>query len=279
MKQWRSTYVEQAEIFQLILLANLYGQQRSERLFFQGGTAIRWCYGGSRFSDDLDFETHLDQDEIRNLLRKALPGIKRDLTASLGAGKFELQTELCRAPLCIIWAKFGPVNFRGKIAVKLEFQQSLQTMTPETQLLILGTLPAITDRIQSGRLKTRANTILTVETLPEIMAGKVRALLERESYKGRDFWDIWYLGYSQQVKIDAEILARKLQMYTFTLRRSKADVLRALANDSGPVIEAIAEDLKRFVPAQTFTALVKTEFAPLMATVREMLANVPDAVF
>ncbi len=279
MKQFRSTYIEQAEIFQLILLANLYGQKTSESFFFQGGTAIRWCYGGSRFSEDLDFETHLEEDEIRTLLRKALPGIKRDLTANLGPGKLELQTEGCRKPLCTIWAKFGPADFRGKIAVKLEFQQARRDMIPDTQMLILGTLPSIAERIRNGRLETRGNTILTVETLSEIMAGKVRALLERKNYKGRDFWDIWYLGYSLQVKIEAEILARKLAMYTFTLRRSKAEILRDLAGDSGPVVEALAVDLKRFVPAQTFAALEKIRFEPLMTTVREVLANVPNAVF
>ncbi|RJQ65698.1 MAG: hypothetical protein C4530_00190 [Desulfobacteraceae bacterium] len=280
MKQHRQTHVDLAETTQLILLANLYGQRASEKLFFQGGTAIRWCYGGSRFSEDLDFETHLNRDEILDLVDKSVPGVRRDLTANLGPGKFELQTKHCREPLCVIWTKFSPENIRGKIAVKLEFQRSRSDLTPETQLLIFGASPVITERIQSGRLKTRDNAILTVETLPEILAGKVRALLERENYKGRDFWDIWYLGYSRQVKLHPEILPRKLQMYPFTLRRSKSDILRAVSGDrdSESVIKAITDDLKRFVPGRTYAVLEKAGFAPLMDAVREVLADVPEDI-
>ena len=279
MKNWRPTYLEQAEIVQLILLAHLYGQTASESLYFQGGTAIRWCYSGNRFSEDLDFETHLDQNEIKDLIRRALPGIKRDLTASVGPGKFEMQTDRCHEPLCTIWAKFAPGGFRGKIAVKLEFQQARRDMTPETQPLIFGTLPAVADRIQSGKLKTRDNTVLMTETLAEIMAGKIRALLEREHYKGRDFWDIWYLGFSRQVTVNAAVLARKIRLYPFTQRRSKEDILAALADDRGPIIQAISDDLKRFIPPAAFTALEKSGFTPLLTTAGEVLANVPDDLF
>jgi predicted nucleotidyltransferase component of viral defense system len=280
MKQWRPTYIERAEMIQLILLANLYGQAASNQLFFQGGTAIRWCYDGSRFSEDLDFETHLAPHALKDLFRKALPGIRRDLSATLGTGKFELQTDRCREPLCIIWAKFTPGNFRGKIAVKLEFQQSRIDMTPETQLLIFGMLPEISNTIQSSRLITRNNAVLVVETLPEILAGKVRALLEREHYKGRDFWDIWYLTGSRQVKIDADILARKLLQYPFTLRHAKKDLLLAMEDGAnGPVTKAIADDLRRFIPMETFTALENSAFSPLVSAVREVLLDVPDAIF
>jgi predicted nucleotidyltransferase component of viral defense system len=281
MKRWRPTYIAQAELVQLILLANLYGQSASNQLFFQGGTAIRWCYGARRFSEDLDFETHLPPHAIQGLFRRALPGIKRDLTATLGAGKFELETERCLEPLCTVWAKFSPANSRGKIAVKLEFQQSRLDMTPETRLFIFGMQPAIVDIIQSGRLKTRDNAVLVVETLSEILAGKIRALLEREHYKGRDFWDIWYLCDSRQVKIDSDVLERKLCLYPFTLRHPKTDILKALRDNrpDGPVIKAITDDLRRFIPTETFTALENSKFAPLLSAVQELLLNVPDTLF
>ncbi len=271
--------MNQAETLQLLLLANLFGQRASAGIYFQGGTAIRWCYGGSRFSEDLDFETHLEQDELLTLCRKAMPALKRDVAANLGPGAFELRAEGCREPLCTIWARFSPRNSRGKIAVKLEFQQARRDLTPETQLVILGTLPSIAEHIQSGQLTTGLNAILTVQTLAEIMAGKVRALLEREFYKGRDFWDIWFLGYSRQVEVDPEILARKLAMYPFTLRRTRAEVFRDLEKDSGPVVQAIADDLRRFVPTPTFAALEQVGFQPLITTVRQVIARVPDAVF
>ncbi|MDY6954821.1 MAG: nucleotidyl transferase AbiEii/AbiGii toxin family protein, partial [Thermodesulfobacteriota bacterium] len=58
-----ATYSERkartSELLQLVLLDDLYAQSRSERIIFQGGTALRWIYGGARFSEDLDFVTDL----------------------------------------------------------------------------------------------------------------------------------------------------------------------------------------------------------------------------
>jgi predicted nucleotidyltransferase component of viral defense system len=74
MKSYHETYIRKAEIAQLILLHQLYSQPGSQELIFQGGTALRWCYGGSRFSEDLDFVTLLGADAIRaklNRMRKA----------------------------------------------------------------------------------------------------------------------------------------------------------------------------------------------------------------
>ena len=38
--------VRQSEILQLLLLDTLYAQSGSENIIFQGGTALRWVYGG-----------------------------------------------------------------------------------------------------------------------------------------------------------------------------------------------------------------------------------------
>jgi len=277
MKKWHPAYVSKAEILQLILLANLFGQKWSNKLFFQGGTALRWCYGGNRFSEDLDFETHLSPNGIDELLSKSISAVRRDLLVNFGGGKFELQKDDCDSPLCKAWAKFAPDNSRGKIAVKLEFQQASREMLPDTQLMIFGTLPPLVERIKAGRLQTDPNAILVVETLPEIMAGKIRALLERPVYKGRDFWDLWFLRYSLGATVDPAIVARKLKMYDFTMRRSREEVIADLTGSGEKVVPVIAEDLRRFVPPATFAALEAAEFSHLIATVREAITSVPAA--
>lgn len=277
MKNLRPTYIQQAETLQLILLANLFARKESTAIYFQGGTSLRWCYGGSRFSEDLDFETALSPEELRALLAKTMPAIRRDLTAHLGSGSFELEMAGCGSPLCKGWAKFSPANFRGNIAVKLEFQQLLNELRPETQPLILGSLPAVAGRIQEGRLKTGSSTVILVETLPEIMAGKVRALLERPAYKGRDFWDLWFLDYSLGVQLPPAILARKLRMYPFTMRRRPSDVLADLDDARREAtMAAVREDLHRFVPPQALAALEHSRFEALAASVRQALASCPD---
>ena len=278
MKQWKAAYIQQAEIMQLVLLATLYGQRESKDLFFQGGTAIRWCYGGNRFSEDLDFETSLATDTILTLFSKAMPSLKRAIAASLGSGALELKSDACSGNLCTVWARYSPPGRRGKIAVKLEFQQIRPDLLPETQLMILGTLPEVADLIRNGLLRIDLHAILAVQTLAEILAGKIRALLERKFYKGRDFWDIWFLCYSLQVSLDARILARKLEMYPFTQRRGKAELLEDLNRNNGSIHQAINDDLKRFVPPQVFAAIEQVDFQPLVTTVRELISKVPDDI-
>ena len=74
MKSYNETQIRKAEILQLILLYHLYAQDGSHELIFQGGTALRWCYGGSRFSEDLDFVTTLAPSVLDRLAHKALKG-------------------------------------------------------------------------------------------------------------------------------------------------------------------------------------------------------------
>ncbi|HLA28509.1 MAG TPA: hypothetical protein VJZ49_11500 [Syntrophales bacterium] len=76
MKNYRETYVRKAEIAQLILLNQLYSLSGSRELIFQEGTALRWCNGGSRFSDDLDSVTPLGADAVRAKLNRTLKAWK-----------------------------------------------------------------------------------------------------------------------------------------------------------------------------------------------------------
>jgi predicted nucleotidyltransferase component of viral defense system len=51
MKDYRETYIRKAEIAQLIILHQIYSLSGSHDMILQGGTALRWCYGGSRFME------------------------------------------------------------------------------------------------------------------------------------------------------------------------------------------------------------------------------------
>jgi predicted nucleotidyltransferase component of viral defense system len=44
--------LQQGSFLQLILLHSLYSQRGSGQIIFQGGTALRWVYGGQRASDE-----------------------------------------------------------------------------------------------------------------------------------------------------------------------------------------------------------------------------------
>jgi predicted nucleotidyltransferase component of viral defense system len=65
---YTETRVRQSEMLQLLLLDALYGHSGSQHIVFQGGTALRWVYGGPRFSEDLDFVTRFPPDKIQSIL-------------------------------------------------------------------------------------------------------------------------------------------------------------------------------------------------------------------
>jgi predicted nucleotidyltransferase component of viral defense system len=71
MRAYIEKRVRQSEILQLLLLDNLYSLSGSENIIFQGGTALRWVYGGLRFSEDLDFVTSQSKRKNETILKRA----------------------------------------------------------------------------------------------------------------------------------------------------------------------------------------------------------------
>lgn len=74
--------IKKSELFQLILLNNLYAQSGSENIIFQGGTALRWVHGGMIFSEDLDFVTDLPEKDMKNILPRHFKKLKCPVSPS-----------------------------------------------------------------------------------------------------------------------------------------------------------------------------------------------------
>ena len=68
MKRYDQLRTKQAEVAQLIVLHSLFSMRDSKEIIFQGGTSIRWLYGGLRFSEDLGFVTSLPRDKTVSLV-------------------------------------------------------------------------------------------------------------------------------------------------------------------------------------------------------------------
>ncbi|MCG2778160.1 MAG: nucleotidyl transferase AbiEii/AbiGii toxin family protein, partial [Desulfobacterales bacterium] len=84
---YKDTKVRNSELFQILLLDNLYSLSGSDHFFFQGGTAIRWIYGGTRFSEDLFFVTHLSVDNINKIISNVSRKIHNACVAQFGPGQ------------------------------------------------------------------------------------------------------------------------------------------------------------------------------------------------
>jgi predicted nucleotidyltransferase component of viral defense system len=280
MKSYRETYVRKAEIAQLILLHQLYSQRGSRELIFQGGTALRWCYGGSRFSEDLDFVTPLGADAVRAKLNRALKAVEREMIPHFGPGALTLSDKSTRSDTLKLFADYRPAASREKISVKLEFEGIREGSLPDTKTHILSALPAVSYLIASGDFRVpRPHAVLVVETLPEILSDKIRALLERRYLKGRDIFDLWYLRTVLNAAADKEMIERKFRMYAWPFQAARN--LDFFANPSSSVQEelttAIREDLSRFLPPAVLAVHQAEGYTSFLAAVQSLFAELLKA--
>ena len=111
--------VRKSELLQLILLDNLYAQSGSERVIFQGGTAIRWIYNGSRFSEDLDFVTNLPGNDIERILNITFKKAQKTCIGQFGPGQGEAKRTGKRKEATRLFYIYRPDAERERIAVKL----------------------------------------------------------------------------------------------------------------------------------------------------------------
>jgi len=253
MKAYNERYIKSSEILQLIILHTLYSQKESKDVYFQGGTAIRWCYSGNRFSEDLDFVTHLRRGGIESLLEKISEHIRRITIAHFGTGEFEVKRrETNRKGSHAAFIRFRPDRNRKKISVKVEFEELKEGFFPQTEKMLLSMLLLVRHFITVGEFRIPApSSVVLVETKEEILSDKIRALLEREYLKGRDFYDIWFLT-SLNVRCDAEMIKRKTMMYEapFTYRRAADFFLNPDDKGQKEISSAIKQDLSRFLSPQ-----------------------------
>jgi predicted nucleotidyltransferase component of viral defense system len=81
------------EAIHLHMLSALSDAGVLRHVVFQGGTALRLCYGGERYSQDLDFVfgkagCYVDKIEFDRLIRDALETTKKSLHRDFGLAVF-----------------------------------------------------------------------------------------------------------------------------------------------------------------------------------------------
>ncbi len=279
MKNYRETYIRKAEIAQLILLHQLYQQKDSRHLIFQGGTALRWCYGGSRFSEDLDFVSSLAPNAIATIIRTAVKSAHNLMIAHFGAGVLTLRDKSTRGGAVKYFADFRPEGAREKISVKLEFEGLAPGKTPDSQNIVLSSLGAVAYLAVSGDFRVpRANTVIVAETPEEILSDKVRALLERRYLKGRDFFDLWHLCTLCTTAPDINIIQRKWAFYRadFVARRSFSFFIKPSKEEKAMMLDAIEQDLSRFLPPSVLEVHRQQKYLSFLDAARSLFSEMQD---
>lgn len=274
---YKESRVTRAEQLQLLLLDNLYAQSGSEQMVFQGGTALRWVYGGLRFSEDLDFVTHLERDEIDSIIMSAHAKSVHACVAQFGAGSAERQVKSSRKSAYKAMFVFRPDGQRERIAVRMEFEMLAAGKGPESERYVLRELPQVGALVTGGRLfLPYTSSIIVVEAPEEILSDKVRALFERAYLKGRDIYDLWWIVTQMRIKPNWPLTQRKLSMYQapFTPAR-KSDFFLSKAS-SREIIRAVEADLSRFIPQNLFLVYEKDNFRGFIQALKEVNQELLD---
>lgn len=193
-------------------------------LTFQGGTALRLIYGGSRFSEDLDFVGGYDfnQSNLQQL---------RSCVMDYLGDRYGLETSV-KAP-----KETGqePVNRGLKVA---KWQLSIQTAPERPDLprqrikIEVANIPAYTRSPEPLRVNYHwlpegyAHTLVQTESLEEILADKLVSLPNCSYLRYRDIWDIaWLTQAPQLARLDPGLISKKLADYSVQDYQAKIESL------------------------------------------------------
>src|SRR5205823_5709119 len=185
------------EAIHLHLLSAMSDSGILRHAVFQGGTALRLCYNGERYSEDLDFVcgksgSYFSDVEFKDLIETALETTKKTLSRdfSIASNLISLKKPehpdlVKQIPVTVAaWQIIVPVEATPrspKSRIKIEFANVPAYETKPAPVRAMPGLVQVQD------------IILNAETPNEILADKAVALTAREAMKYRDVWDVWYL--------------------------------------------------------------------------------------
>jgi predicted nucleotidyltransferase component of viral defense system len=241
------------EVVHLHLLSTLSDAAVLRHVVFQGDTALRLCYGGERYSEDLDFVcgkagSYIDKIQFEELIRGALEATKKSLHRDFEINPDQIALKRPSDPMGItadsvsvaawqIIVPIGPTPRSPKSRIKIEFA-NVPSYDNEPNVA----------KATQGLVQIQ-DVILRVESANEILADKAVALTAREVLKYRDVWDLWYLVNKLNAQADRDIVARKFADYGASDVQRKAQQRREELLRSSTA-KLFLDEMRRFLPAK-----------------------------
>lgn len=250
-------------------------------IVFQGGTSLRLCHGGNRFSEDLDFVGGRDFDSTK------MSKIKQCIETHIGR-RYALQVEVGEPRPN---TNEEPVKV-AKWTVSVITSPDNPSMPRQRIKIEIANIPAYTRELMPIHknydfLSGTRDVLVPTESLSEILADKIVAFpnslfnedetpVETSSGKirHRDLWDIAWLLRNRS-RLDAELVTKKQSDYKVT------DYTKRLryAIEVVPLIvkgKSFNEQMSRFIDSKTFNeTLAKPEYLDyLSSTIAQLLREV-----
>jgi len=248
-----------------------------DQLTFQGGAALRLCYGATRFSEDLDFAGGTDFSTAYLLTMK-------DCIEHYIGERYGLEV-MVKEPKDMI------TELRGQ-NIKVDKWQISITTSPEKTDLPKQKIKIEVVNIPAYSREPRAlfqnydflpdgygDTLIMVETLEELMADKLISFVNSQKYiSHRDIWDLRWLK-QQGANINSQYLFAKINDYKIKDYPKKLEKMIESANE---IVKSkdFLEQMSRFTPLDVQErTLQKSKFFDFLASeIKQLLVEVRTLV-
>lgn len=216
------------EYYQFLFLQKLYLQKESDKIYFKGGTAIRFLLQSFRFSEDLDFTSILPKHQAEKLLHSVFDFFIKNSNDQIVVKKEQ------------VFKKIEDISLKYRLL--FSFQNSNQKTSIRIDLS-LREKPRFTQQTVLVPFDYPISPYpLVIHLSPEeLLAEKIRALFVRQS--PRDIFDIWFL-LTKNITVDEKIIIEKFKYYP-NLKFSKAKLFEIIENYDE---KELKKDLNQFLP-------------------------------
>lgn len=248
-----------------------------DQLTFQGGTALRLCYGASRLSEDLDFAGGV------NFNSSDLSAMKECIEQYVGT-RYGLHVTVKPPSNKSREEKYSEINTDHWI-IKVETSPERKDLPKQQINIQITNVPAYTreplslqhnyDFLPDGY----SDTIVLTESLEEIMADKIIAFVDTCKYiRYRDIWDLRWIK-QKNVKINPDFILAKINDYKIS---DFSENLKNKINQLEDIImgEDFYNQMERFLPIDVLErTLQKEKFKTFLVNeITAILSEVKKAI-
>ena len=241
--------VIEKELLHCDILFCLERENLLDNLVFQGGTSLRLCHGGNRFSEDLDFAGG------RDFSSAMLAGMRDCIEGYIGS-RYGLEVKVKEPAELEKDPKYAGLDIR-------RWQVSVTTApqrrdVPRQRIKIeVTSVPAYTKEAMPLRTNYTFlpdgydDTLIFAETLDEVLADKLISLPATQGYvRHRDVWDLGWLK-QQGATVRQGLAQRKMEDFRLSGSMEMLDDMM----ERLPGIVAGVEfqnEMKRFLPSDIY---------------------------
>lgn len=235
------------DMLHLDILKALSDCEISKQIAFQGGTALRFCYQGARYCEDLNFvlcneSLDFDKELFRKFEEVFIKSIKN---------KYNLEIEL-------IYPKNDENRVQKWIAkINLPIENRKERINIE-----VCKIPSYDNKIKNIKNyynpKHNEDIFLRVESLDEILADKIIAFGAREYIKYRDLWDIKFLK-DINIILNSKFVENKINDYKISDFDKLLDEKLYILNNED-LKENFFQEMSRFLKPKLLNKLIEFDY-------------------